>query len=568
MSTTPKSVLIVATNGTESMELCGPYDILKRAGASITLAKVRDPTNPDLSFTIKTAEGLRINCDCLIEQITDPQYDMIICPGGIPGAGYLGKCEPLINMLINQKKAGKHYCAICASPIMVFQENSLLEGEVGTCHPGMHEQLRNKERKDERVVVSNKCITSQGPCTAMEFGFMLCEELYGKETADKLREQMLYAEPEEAPIPPEPTEEELIAMEVALFKNVTEIKKETNMREQTVTAMLLLQDGKHVVMGTQAGVIALYEIDNENFTLINEVPTSESTKQRGQICDVNSIIEISNNRIVVASSLQKILILETEPQLSITETFTDCHSDVIIQAFELAEGTIVSSSYDRTVLIHQGGDKIKIEDEESKVSSPSIAVRISPTLFGVYWSEPNQPKLRFYDAEGKEQKLLDNQDTTVANQIFVVPEGTKRLVKDAHLAIAYYVEKEESSSYIKLIQMAANESWNEFTVEDEDKMIRCKGPNVFCMFKEKYILHAGEGNVCQIDIDLRKVMKYFEVKGDFFGKLLGMLPGNEVLVCDNEIEVDSGKTRKAKSGGDVKIMKNRQGLTMFKVEFE
>ena len=62
-----KKVLFAISTGTETIEFSAPFDILKRAGADITIAKVKDPTNPDLSLTVTTAQGLKIQADTLIE---------------------------------------------------------------------------------------------------------------------------------------------------------------------------------------------------------------------------------------------------------------------------------------------------------------------------------------------------------------------------------------------------------------------------------------------------------------------------------------------------------------------
>jgi 4-methyl-5(b-hydroxyethyl)-thiazole monophosphate biosynthesis len=95
-------------------------------------------------------------------------------------------------MLKKQKQSGKYYAAICASPAMVFEPHGLLEGEAGTCYPSMQGELKNQEKVKQRVVVSNKCITSQGPCTALEFGYALCEELFSKEKAEQLKKGMVF----------------------------------------------------------------------------------------------------------------------------------------------------------------------------------------------------------------------------------------------------------------------------------------------------------------------------------------------------------------------------------------
>lgn len=183
-------VLFACSKGAESAEFTCSFDILKRAGAEITIAKVKE-NDKDSSKTFITAQNLKIEADCFIEDAKDKEYDMIVCPGGLPNAQILGKNKTLIDMLKKQKQKGKFYCAICASPFEVFEQNGLLEGEVATGYPG-YGKLKNQSKVNEKVVISNKCVTSMGPCTAFEFGFALAECLYGKDKAEKLKKDMCY----------------------------------------------------------------------------------------------------------------------------------------------------------------------------------------------------------------------------------------------------------------------------------------------------------------------------------------------------------------------------------------
>ena len=183
-------VLFACSKGTESAEFTCPYDILKRAGADLTIAKVKE-NEKDTEKYFVTAQGLKVLADHFIEEVKDNTYDMIVCPGGLPNAEILGKNATLIEMLKKQKKDGKWYCAICASPFEVFESNGLLEGEKGTGYPG-YGKFKDESKLKERVVVSNKCITSQGPCSAFEFGFTLCEALFGKDKKEELQAAMVF----------------------------------------------------------------------------------------------------------------------------------------------------------------------------------------------------------------------------------------------------------------------------------------------------------------------------------------------------------------------------------------
>ncbi len=183
-------VLFACSKGTESAEFSCSYDILRRAGADLTIAKVPENDKDTEKFFV-TAHGIKVIADKTIDEVKDNKYDMIVCPGGLPNAEILGKNKTLIEMIKKQKKEGRWYCAICASPCAVFEKNGILEGEVGTGYPGYGE-LKDKSKCNERVVVSNKCITSQGPCTAFEFGYALCEALFGKEKKEQIQKDMLF----------------------------------------------------------------------------------------------------------------------------------------------------------------------------------------------------------------------------------------------------------------------------------------------------------------------------------------------------------------------------------------
>ena len=133
------------------------------------IAKGQNPgIKLDTEKFFETKHGLKIAVDKFIEDVKDEIYDLIICCGGHPNSVILGKNKDLVEMLKKQKKEGRWYSAICVAPYDVFEVNGLFEGEKGVGHPA-YEKIKNLS--DERVVVSNKCITSKGPGTSIEFGF-------------------------------------------------------------------------------------------------------------------------------------------------------------------------------------------------------------------------------------------------------------------------------------------------------------------------------------------------------------------------------------------------------------
>ena len=98
----------------------------------------------------------------------------------------------LKSILDKQKEAKKLYGAVCASPAVVLASQGLLdESAPATCYPapGFRENL--KIISDDKVVISDNVVTSQGPGTSLLFALTLGEQLFGKEKRDEIAKQML-----------------------------------------------------------------------------------------------------------------------------------------------------------------------------------------------------------------------------------------------------------------------------------------------------------------------------------------------------------------------------------------
>lgn len=177
-----KKILIALADGVEEIETIAPADILRRAGAEVTLAAV---ANLDITAACET----KIVADKSIDSCLNETYDLIVLPGGMPGAEHLRDSAELTALLKRQHAENRYLAAICASPVVVLQHHGLLDGLRATCHPALFGELKNGV--NERVVVDKNCITSQGPGTAIEFGLKLVEILFNKDRAAKLKKSMV-----------------------------------------------------------------------------------------------------------------------------------------------------------------------------------------------------------------------------------------------------------------------------------------------------------------------------------------------------------------------------------------
>ena len=167
-----QSVLVPVADGTEELEAVAIIDILRRAGAAVSVASVSG------NLKITASRGVVITADTLIQDCVDNDYDLVVLPGGIPGAQHLRDAPDLIRILKKQREKGKRYGAICASPAIVLDHHGLLEGHRATCHPGFAKKMNPEHHMDARVMLDGNCLTSRGAGTAVEFALALVETLY------------------------------------------------------------------------------------------------------------------------------------------------------------------------------------------------------------------------------------------------------------------------------------------------------------------------------------------------------------------------------------------------------
>ncbi|MEA2102714.1 MAG: DJ-1 family glyoxalase III [Thermodesulfobacteriota bacterium] len=175
-----KKALVPIADGTEELEAITLVDVLRRAGADLTIASVKK------GLSVRAAHDTMITADKSIRECRQT-YDLIVLPGGMPGAENLRDDPDLTKMLKEQATSGRYYAAICASPAIVLGHHGLLQNKKATAYPGFMESPATG-----RVVKDENCITSQGPATAFEFALRLTEILFGSPMAQQVAKEMLY----------------------------------------------------------------------------------------------------------------------------------------------------------------------------------------------------------------------------------------------------------------------------------------------------------------------------------------------------------------------------------------
>lgn len=167
-------VLVPLAPGFEDLEATTIVDLLRRAGIEVITAGL-------VPGLVQGARGMRVQPDANLDQVLDQAFDMIVLPGGMPGAENLKNDARIQALLKRMAAAGKYTAAICAAPI-VLAEAGLLAGKKATSYPGFLDKLSlpGTTCLNDAVVVDGRVVTSRGPGTAMDFALELIALLVGE----------------------------------------------------------------------------------------------------------------------------------------------------------------------------------------------------------------------------------------------------------------------------------------------------------------------------------------------------------------------------------------------------
>ncbi len=171
------TVLAILAEGFEEIEAVTPIDLLRRAGADVTVAALGD--------TIHVAGGranLILHADTTLAAVESNDFDAIFLPGG-PGTKHLRAAPRVRALILRHHAAGRLVTAICAAPT-VLHDAGLLSHRRYTAHPSVANELPHI-LAHERVVLDGNILTSRGAGTALDFGLRLIELLF---TPEKSRE--------------------------------------------------------------------------------------------------------------------------------------------------------------------------------------------------------------------------------------------------------------------------------------------------------------------------------------------------------------------------------------------
>lgn len=175
-------VLVPLAAGFEEIEAVTIIDVLRRADIAVVVAGLTPGP-------VTGSHGIAVDTDADLEQVLNDSFDLIVLPGGMPGADHLENHAGLQARLQAQSNAGARLGAICAAP-KVLAAAGLLKGRAATSYPGFL-SAGQVDYREEAVVVDGNITTSRGPATALRFALQLVEQLAGADKRQELEQRML-----------------------------------------------------------------------------------------------------------------------------------------------------------------------------------------------------------------------------------------------------------------------------------------------------------------------------------------------------------------------------------------
>lgn len=174
-------------NGFEEIEALAPVDILRRAGVDIKTVSV---TGKDY---VETAHGITLKADIMFENADFRDADLLMLPGGLPGATNLNGHEGVRTALKEQAARGGRIAAICAAPL-VLGSLGLLQDKRATCYPGFEKCMSGATYTEELFTIDGNIITGRGPAATLPYSYAILALLTDEQTAKGVADGMIFTQ--------------------------------------------------------------------------------------------------------------------------------------------------------------------------------------------------------------------------------------------------------------------------------------------------------------------------------------------------------------------------------------
>jgi protease I len=168
-----KRIAVLVDKGFEQVELTGPVQALKDAGAMPSVVSGKS-TVKAWNFT---DWGTEYKTNVLLDEADPSIFDALLLPGGVMNPDKLRVNPKAVQFVRHFTESGKPIASICHGPWTLI-ETGFVMGKTMTSFPSIKTDLINAGANwvDEEVVVDNGLVTSRKPDDLPAFNKKMIEE--------------------------------------------------------------------------------------------------------------------------------------------------------------------------------------------------------------------------------------------------------------------------------------------------------------------------------------------------------------------------------------------------------
>src|SRR5215210_5823884 len=134
-----RSVLFIATNGVEQVELTEPWAALEREGAVLTLAA---PEPGEIQAMNHDEKADRFPVDRTLADVSANDFDALVIPGGVANPDALRMDKRAVALVREFLETDKPVAAICHGPWLLVEADGV-RGRTLTSWPSLQTDIRN-----------------------------------------------------------------------------------------------------------------------------------------------------------------------------------------------------------------------------------------------------------------------------------------------------------------------------------------------------------------------------------------------------------------------------------------
>ena len=164
---TNRTIAVLMADGFEMAEYTVPVNVLRMAGASITVISLRRGRIRGVNLH---EPAHRVHADLTIDNASEADFDALFVPGGFINPDLLRQSELARKFVSSFERAKKPIATLCHGP-WVLTSSGLLKGRALTSWPGIRDDVVNAGGiwLDQPVVRDGNLLTSRGPQDFAQF---------------------------------------------------------------------------------------------------------------------------------------------------------------------------------------------------------------------------------------------------------------------------------------------------------------------------------------------------------------------------------------------------------------